>query len=124
MIGEGATHFSSALHLSDDKIFIMKEISLEGLKAYRARTFGLLPSKKLTSPAEAASFVEARGFVYFWPIKGIPLPNLWMGVAGDRPVPNEHDDPGHITWGWKDNALGKKIWYYGKILRQIGRAHV
>ncbi|NQU31334.1 MAG: winged helix DNA-binding domain-containing protein [Anaerolineae bacterium] len=96
----------------------MKELSLEDLKAYRARTFGLLPSDKLKSPTEAASFVDARGFVYFWPIKGIPLPNLWMAVAGDRPVPNEHDDPGHITWGWKDNALGKKIWYYGKILHR------
>ncbi len=96
----------------------MKELSLENLKTYRARTFGLLPSDKLKSPAEAASFVEACGFVYFWPIKNIPLPNLWMAVAGDRPVPNEHDDPGHITWGWKDNALGKKIWYYGKILRK------
>ena len=30
---------------------------------------------------------------------------------------DKHDDPGHITWGWKDDALDKKIWYYGKILR-------
>ena len=96
----------------------MTELPLERLKAYRAQTFGLFPSNKLTSPADAASFVDAHGFVYFWPIKGIPLPNLWMGVAGDRPVPNEHDDPGHITWGWKDDALGKRIWYYGKILRK------
>jgi len=32
-------------------------------------------------------------------------------------VADKHDDPGHITWGWKDGALDKKIWYYGKILR-------
>jgi uncharacterized protein YcaQ len=32
-------------------------------------------------------------------------------------VADKHDDPGHITWGWKDNALGKKKWYYAKILR-------
>lgn len=46
------------------------------------------------------------------------MPNLWTAVAGDRPVADKHDDPGHITWGWKDNALGKKKWYYGKILRK------
>jgi len=32
-------------------------------------------------------------------------------------VADKHDDPGHITWGWKDGALDKKIRYYGKILR-------
>ena len=42
---------------------------------------------------------------------------MWTAVAGDRPVADKHDDPGHITWGWKDGALDKKIWYYGKILR-------
>jgi uncharacterized protein YcaQ len=42
---------------------------------------------------------------------------LWTAVAGDRPVADKHDDPGHITWGWKDGALDKKIWYYAKILR-------
>jgi hypothetical protein len=63
------------------------------------------------------TFVNARGFIYFWPIKGIDLPSLWTAVAGDRPVADQHDDPGHITWGWKDGALDKKIWYYGKILR-------
>ena len=39
-------------------------------------------------------------------------------MAGDRRVADAHDDPGHVTWGWKDNALGKRIWYYGKILRK------
>jgi uncharacterized protein YcaQ len=39
-------------------------------------------------------------------------------VAGDRPVPNNHDDPGHITWRWKDDLLGKKKWFYAKILRR------
>ncbi len=62
--------------------------------------------------------MNERGFVYFWPIKGIDLPSLWTAVAGNRPVADAHDDPGHITWRWKDNALGKRIWYYAKILRK------
>ena len=96
----------------------MPIIDLKKLKAHRTRTFNLPPSKRLSSPAQALTFVNKRGFVYFWPIKGIELPNLWTAVAGDRPVADKHDDPGHITWGWKDNALNKKIWYYAKVLRK------
>ena len=96
----------------------MPTLDLKRLQSHRARTFNLPPSKPLSTPAQALRFVEARGFVYFWPIKGIDLPSLWTAVAGDRPVADEHDDPGHVTWGWKDGALDKKIWYYGKILRR------
>jgi hypothetical protein len=93
-------------------------LDLKKLNSYRARTFRLPPFPRVTSPKAALDFVNTRGFVYFWPIKGIDLPNLWTAVAGNRVVADKHDDPGHITWGWKDNALGKKIWYYGKILRR------
>ena len=95
----------------------METINLKKLQALRTRTFNLPPQKRVSSPASALTFVNKRGFAYFWPIKGIDLPSLWTAVAGDRPVADKHDDPGHITWGWKDNALDKKIWYYGKILR-------
>lgn len=96
----------------------MPTLDMKRLHSHRARTFNLPPSKRLSTPAQARRFVEARGFVYFWPIKGIDLPALWTAVAGDRPVADAHDDPGHVTWGWKDRALDKKIWYYGKILRR------
>ena len=96
----------------------MPIINLDKLKAQRARTFHLPPHPHLSSPAGALDFVNERGFVYFWPIKGITLPSLWVATAGDRPVPNEHDDPSMVTWGWKDDSLGKRIWYYGKILRR------
>jgi len=96
----------------------MQTIDLKKLNTHRTWTFNLPPSKRLSSPTQAKNFVDKRGFVYFWPIKGIDMPSLWTAVAGDRPVADKHDDPGHITWGWKDNALDKKIWYYGKILRK------
>lgn len=96
----------------------MPTLNLTRLKTHRTRTFNLHPAKPLSTPAQAQRFVDARGFIYFWPIKGIDLPSLWTAVAGDRPVADEHDDPGHVTWGWKDNALDKRIWYYGKILRR------
>ena len=96
----------------------MSIINLKKLNTHRNRTFNLPPSKRLSSSAQAVTFVKKRGFVYFWPIKGIDMPNLWTAAAGDRPVADKHDDPGHITWGWKDGALDKKVWYYAKILRK------
>jgi hypothetical protein len=33
-------------------------------------------------------------------------------------VADAHDDPGHATWGWKDSLLGKRRWYYGRVLRK------
>ncbi len=95
-----------------------KTINTAQLKAYRAATFGLSRQKRLTSPSQAVKYVNERGFVYFWPVKGIDLPSLWTAVAGDRPVADAHDDPGHVTWGWKDNALPKRVWYYAKVLRR------
>jgi hypothetical protein len=96
----------------------MPAIDLGKLKTHRNRTFHFLPSIRINSPSGALDFVNERGFVYFWPISGMDLPSLWKAVVGDRDVPNDHDDPGHITCGWKDDALPKKIWYYGKILRR------
>ncbi|MCI0549517.1 MAG: winged helix DNA-binding domain-containing protein [Anaerolineae bacterium] len=96
----------------------MPSINLKKLNTHRARTFRLPPSPRVASPKAALDFVKERGFIYFWPIKGIDLPSLWTAVAGNRVVADKHDDPGHITWGWKDNALDKKTWYYAKILRK------
>jgi hypothetical protein len=93
------------------------EIAAGQLREYRRSTFRLRSHLKLLSKEEALDFVKERGFVYFWPIKGVVLPSLWAAVAGDRPVADAHDDPGHVTWGWKDEMLDKRQWYYGKILR-------
>jgi hypothetical protein len=96
----------------------MSSISPQLLQAHRRQTFHLFPAATIKDPAGALDFVNERGFVYFWPIKGVDMPSLWATVAGERPVADAHDDPGHVTWQWKDAALGKKIWYYAKILRR------
>ncbi len=93
-------------------------IDLKKLNTHRTQTFNLPPAKRLSTPAQALTFVNRRGFVFFWTISGIDLPSLWTAVAGDRPVADAHDDPAHITWRWKDDALGRKLWYYAKVLRK------
>jgi hypothetical protein len=96
----------------------MPTIDLDQLTRHRAETYHLPPAPRIASPQAALEWVNQRGFVYFWPINGVDLPSLWTAVAGERPVADEHDDPGHVTWGWKDSALGKRQWYYAKILRR------
>jgi Winged helix DNA-binding domain len=93
-------------------------LNIKKLDAHRVHSFRLPPGKPISTLSQAVTFVNQRGFIYFWPIRGIDLPSLWTAVAGQRPVPNEHDDPGHVTWRWKDSALPRRLWYYAKILRR------
>jgi hypothetical protein len=85
---------------------------------YRSKTFQHSSVKPIGDSETAIHFVNQRGFIFFWPIKEITLPSLWVAVAGDRPVAEKHDDPGHITWTWKDSLLGTRRWYYAKVLRK------
>ncbi len=96
----------------------MSQISQEKIDSYRQRTFLSTPGKRIESKEQAIRFVDQRGFIFFWPIINMPLPSLWVAVAGDRPVADAHDDPGHVTWGWKDSLLGARRWYYAKVLRK------
>lgn len=97
----------------------MKKTTLTAaaLKVYRAGTYRTLPARRVKTPEGAVAFVRERGFTYFWPIQGVELPSLWATVAGDRPVADAHDDPAHVTWGWKDTLLGTGVWHYAKLLR-------
>lgn len=96
---------------------IMDILTKTKLKEYQSSTFRLRPDIRLTSPQQAIEYVNERGFIFFWPVKGYLYPSLWSAVAGERPVADGHDDPGHITWNWKDSLLDKKVWYYARILR-------
>lgn len=96
----------------------MITLSASQLKQYQEKTFRTSDSSRLRTPQQAVDFVNERGFIFFWPVKGTIMPSLWCSVAGDRPVPDAHDDPGHITWSWKDQMLDKRVWYYGRILRK------
>ncbi|MCC7360410.1 MAG: winged helix DNA-binding domain-containing protein [Anaerolineales bacterium] len=92
-------------------------ISAAALTRYRAGPYRLQRGRQLRTADDAVAYITERGFVYFWPIKGVDLPSLWTAVAGDRPVADKHDDPGHVTWRWKDALLDSRRWYYGKLLK-------
>lgn len=86
----------------------------------RAYTYRRSPDRRIQTPEGALAFVEEVGFCHFWPTKGAELPNLFHAIAGCiRAVPMQHDDPDiERCWRWKDAALDKRQWYYGKLLRR------
>ncbi len=92
-------------------------IAKQTLEEYRAKTFRTAPGLRLTQADEAVRYINERGFTLFWPMKNVLIPSLWTAAAGDRPVADEHDDPGHVTWGWKDGLLGKRQVYYARVLK-------
>jgi hypothetical protein len=95
-------------------------VKAEDIVRRREFNYHRTPERRLRAVEEAQAFVEAVGFCFFWPIKGVELPNLFHAIAGRvRPVPMEHADPDiSKCWGWKDESLDKKRWYYGKLLRR------
>lgn len=95
----------------------MNSITLDEVTRYRLKNFHQSPGDHLQTSDQAVDFVNQHGFVLFWPDPKMDLPNLWQAVAGKRPVPDNHDDPAHITWEWKDTLLDKKVWYYARLLR-------
>ena len=98
----------------------MTTLTRDEIERQREFNYRRTSERRVRTIEEARAFVEEVGFCHFWPIKGVEMPNLFRAIAGRvRPVPDEHGDPdGSKCWGWKDHALDKKWWYYGKLLRR------
>jgi hypothetical protein len=74
---------------------------------------------RVTTKEQAAEFVNDAGFCFLFPIQGVEMPSLWDAVAG-RVLKTTNKHSGYEierTWGWKDEALGQRLWFYGKLIR-------
>jgi hypothetical protein len=74
---------------------------------------------RVTTKEQAVAFVNDVGFCFLFPIQGVEMPSLWDAIAG-RVVKTTNKHSGYEierTWGWKDEALGQRLWFYGKLLR-------
>ncbi len=98
----------------------METISQERIVERREQIYHRTPERRLRTAEEARTFVEELGFCHLWPIKGVEMPNLFHAIAGRaRLVPRKHGDPDlSRSWRWKDEALGRRWWYYAKLLRR------
>ena len=74
---------------------------------------------RVTTKEQAVEFVNDSGFCFLFPIQKVEMPSLWDAVAG-RVMKTTNKHSGYEierTWGWKDEALDQKVWFYGKLLR-------
>ena len=74
---------------------------------------------RVTKQEQAVEFVNDMGFCFLFPIQKVEMPSLWDAVAG-RVMKTTNKHSGYEierTWGWKDEALGQRVWFYGKLLR-------
>ncbi|NIN64863.1 MAG: hypothetical protein GTO63_09210 [Anaerolineae bacterium] len=95
-------------------------VTREWIAEQRDYAYRRTPNLRIQTPEGALAFVDEVGFCHFWPTKGAEIPNLFQAIAGRiRSVPMRHDDPDiSRCWSWKDAALDKRQWYYGKLLRR------
>src|SRR5574337_437516 len=98
----------------------MSTITKKQIETLRAHIYRRTPGRRVQTIEAAEKFINEVGFCFFWPIQGIELPNLFHAIAGRvRAVPNEHDDPDiSKCWGWKDQSLGQRRWYYAKLVHK------
>jgi hypothetical protein len=96
------------------------ELTKDWVTAQREYRYRRTPERRLHTVESARAYVEEMGFCLFWPIANLEMPNMFHAIAGRvRSVPNEHDDPDiGKSWGWKDDSLDKRWWYYGKLIRK------
>jgi len=74
---------------------------------------------RVTTKEQAVEFVNDSGFCFLFPIQKVEMPSLWDAVAG-RVMKTTNKHSGYEierTWGWKDEVLDQKVWFYGKLLR-------
>lgn len=93
--------------------------SLDALHALRSATFHWNERARLKDAAAIRKFVDARGVCMLFPVQTMDMPNVYQAVAGfQKDMTAKHGDPAiSLTWNTKDNALDKRWWYYGKLLR-------
>ena len=97
----------------------MNNLTKAELLAAREARYRRRMNLRVKDQAQAVEFVNDVGFSFLFPIQKLELPSLWDAIAG-RVVKTYPDHKGYEierTWGWKDEALDQKWWYYGKLIR-------
>ncbi len=89
------------------------------LLAARATRYRRRMDLRVTTKEQARDFVNNVGFCFLFPIHDVEMPSLWDAIAG-RVVKTSPKHSGYEierTWGWKDESLDRRWWYYGKLIR-------
>lgn len=77
--------------------------------------------RQVSTLAEAARFIDTRGFCLLYPISGLPLESLYFAVTQRHPhIEYKWDEKSKMLWRWKDELPLKRRAFYGKYLRGRG----
>ena len=97
----------------------MATLDKAAVKAAREARYRRRMDLRIMTKEEAFRFVDDVGFCFLFPIQSIEMPSLWDAIAG-RVVKTSPQHRGYEierTWGWKDESLSLRMWYYGKLIR-------
>src|SRR3974377_177038 len=97
----------------------MKTLTKHAVTDLREMRYRRRMNLRVTTKEEAVEFVKDVGFCFLFPIQKIELPSLWDAIAGRvvKTYPNHSGYEIERSWGWKDDALDKRLWFYGKLIR-------
>ncbi len=97
----------------------MTPLTKHDMIARRERRYRRRMDSRVTTKDQAIEFVNDVGFCFLFPIQNVEMPSLWDAIAGRvvKTYPNHSGYEIERTWGWKDESLDKKWWYYGKLVR-------
>ena len=97
----------------------MRALTKSAITSRREDRYRRRMNLRVKTTEEAIEFINSVGFSFLFPIQNIEMPSLWDAIAG-RVVRTSASHSGYEierTWGWKDESLDKKWWYYGKLIR-------
>ncbi len=97
----------------------MRVPTKSAINAAREARYRRRMNLRVKTKEEAIDFINDASFSFLFPIQNVEMPSLWDAIAG-RVVKTSASHHGYEidrTWGWKDDALDKRIWYYGKLIR-------
>ncbi len=97
----------------------MPSLTKQALLAAREVRYRRRMNLRITTKEQAVEFVNDVGFCFLFPIQKVEMPSLWDAIAGRVVKTYPHHSGYEIerTWGWKDESLDQKWWYYGKLIR-------
>src|SRR5512141_552935 len=91
------------------------------VERWRDRAFRRLPEARVRGERSGLRFVNDAGFSFTLSDFGLPVASLYVAVCGRRhprrPRRTHHDPAIILAWNLKNSLPGKRLCYYGKLVR-------
>ena len=95
----------------------MDAVSLDVVRAERGRRLFLADGRGVLTEADAAAYVNERGFVHLFAPPRLPWPSV---SDAEIRASGKLQTFSHVVWRWKNTLPAAKLCAYGHFLRQRG----